>query len=585
MSTHASPEVSKFLNLLQGVRTNGSGWSARCPCRNDDNNPSLSIGEGRDGRVLVTCHRGIPCSVDQICESVGIKVADLMPPKDDGFEPKKPKLILQDTYDYRDADGNLLFQKQRFIDDGTGKKTFRQRRPDGRGGWEHSLGDTPKVLYNLPAVTNAIAHDQWVWVVEGEKDADTVNNLGYTATTMPGGAGKWLSIHTDALAGGKVVVIADNDEVGLEHARLVERELTRAGCTVKAFRPPAGHKDITDMIVAGVAVTELLPLHDTEPDTEPDTPTGGTDDEPVSPDFAAFAEIADAISHMAGDMSTPLHAKVTKAQMLLASALAGGKPEPLPAVNWYDFVHEDADDSYDWVIPGLLERTDRVIFVAAEGAGKTMMARQIAICTAAGLHPFTRARIPRIKTLTIDLENPTRIIRRKSRAIMDAAMSMSRERAKPDAHLVIKPSGLNLLRNEDRLRFEELVAEHRPDLLFIGPLYKSFIDPGGRSSESVATEMILFLDHIRETYRCAMWMEQHAPLGSAAGGRDLRPFGSAVWSRWPEFGLAMERDLTAHEPNVFKIKPFRGDRDERQWPTAVKWGEVLPFDAISYKTV
>lgn len=575
---HASPEVSRFLNLLNGVRTNGSGWSARCPCRNDDSNPSLSIGQGRDGRVLVTCHRGMPCSVDQICDSVGIKVADLMPPKVEEYGSRKQKLILQETYDYRDAQGTLLFQKQRFIDDETGKKTFRQRRPDGRGGWEHSLGDTPKVLYNLPEVSLAISNDQWVWVVEGEKDADTVNGLGYTATTMPGGAGKWLPLHTESLAGGKIVVVADNDEVGIDHALSVEAALIAAGCTVRSYRPPVKHKDITDMIVAGLTVADLEQLHE-EPTTADDS------EEAVSGDYQAFAEVADAISYLATDMSMPIHAKVAKAQSLLISSLTDIRPEPLPVVNWFDFVHEDADDSYDWVIPGLLERTDRVIFVAAEGAGKTMMARQIAICTAVGLHPFTRSRIPRIKTLTVDLENPTRIIRRKSRAIMDAAMSMSRERAKPDARLVIKPSGLNLLKNEDRLRFEELVDKSRPDLLFIGPLYKSFIDPGGRSSEAVATELILFFDYIRETYKCGMWMEQHAPLGSATGGRDLRPFGSAVWSRWPEFGLAMERDLTSVEPNVFKIKPFRGDRDERQWPTVVKWGEILPFDALHYKTI
>jgi hypothetical protein len=213
----------------------------------------------------------------------------------------------------------------------------------------------------------------------------------------------------------------------------------------------------------------------------------------------------------------------------------------------------------------------------------TMMARQVAILTAYGLHPFTRAKIPRMKTLTIDLENPTRIIRRKSKSIMDAAERHARDRKKPEAHIVIKPSGMNLLKSEDRVRFEQVIETHQPDLLFIGPLYKSFIDPGGRNSESVATEIIMFLDYIRETYGCALWMEQHAPLGNSASGRDLRPFGSAVWSRWPEFGLSMERDVTGGV-NVFKVGSFRGDRDERQWPTVVKWGETFPFDALEYRT-
>lgn len=562
-----SPEVERFLSKLQGVRSNGTGYAARCPCRNDDENPSLSVGQGTDGRVLVTCHRGTGCTVDQICEAVGLQLKDLMPPP-----TTTPKLTLTDTYNYLDADGNLLFQKQRFIDSTTGKKTFRQRKPDGHGGWINSLGDTPKVLYNLPAVIEAIANDRPVWVVEGEKDANALIELGYIATTMPGGAGKWLPIHTEVLAGGRIGVVTDNDEVGREHAAHVLAELRKAGCRVRGFAPCGSFKDIAEMLGADKGISDLLDFDGTDSPAEPTV-----EEDP-------FAQAVEAISALTSKDGLSLSQKVTRAQSLLDSAMYDIQPARLEAVNWFDFVHEDADDSYDWVIPGLLERTDRVIFVAAEGAGKTMMARQVAICTAFGVHPFTRAKIPRIRTLTIDLENPTRIIRRKSKSIMDAAAMFTREKGKPEAHLVIKPSGLNLLKSDDRKRFEDVVEAHRPDLLFIGPLYKSFIDPGSRNSESVATELILFLDYIRETYHCAMWMEQHAPLGSSSSGRDLRPFGSAVWSRWPEFGLAMERDITAHTPNVFKIKSFRGDRDERHWPLVVKWGETFPFDVVEFRT-
>ena len=570
MSKEISVEVDRFLGRLNGVRSNGSGWSARCPCRNDDENPSLSIGQGDDGRVLVTCHRGSGCTVDQICVALHIGVTDLMPPK----EMSKSKLSLVETYSYRDSAGNLLFQKQRYLDE-FGKKTFRQRRPDGDG-WSYSLGDVPKVLYNLPAVAVAVANDDPIWVVEGEKDANALIALGYVATTMPGGAGKWLQLHTDSLAGARVGVVTDNDDVGKEHARNVLNVLGRAGCRVKGFAPPSGFKDIAEMLGAGKTVADLVPFSAVLSDETAVPP-------PVLPDDE-FGSVVTAIAGLATKDKLSLSQKITRAHSMLDTAMFDTPPETLKAVNWHDFVNEDADDSYDWVIPGLLERTDRVIFVAAEGAGKTMMARQVAILTAYGLHPFTRAKIPRMKTLTIDLENPTRIIRRKSKSIMDAAERHARDKKKPEAHIVIKPSGMNLLKSEDRVRFEQVIETHQPDLLFIGPLYKSFIDPGGRNSESVATEIIMFLDYIRETYGCALWMEQHAPLGNSASGRDLRPFGSAVWSRWPEFGLSMERDVTGGGPNIFKIGSFRGDRDERQWPTVVKWGETFPFDALEYRT-
>jgi hypothetical protein len=145
MSSSASPVVASFLGKLQGVKQSGTNWYARCPCRADDMNPSLSIGEGRDGRVLATCHRGNPCSLDEICKAMGITHNDLFP-KEKEAEVKVPvkaeklskNLSLVATYDYRDALGELLFQKQRYVDE-NGKKTFRQRKPDGEGGWDKHI--------------------------------------------------------------------------------------------------------------------------------------------------------------------------------------------------------------------------------------------------------------------------------------------------------------------------------------------------------------------------------------------------------------------------------------------------------------
>lgn len=74
-----SVTVKNFLSKLESVRADGSGWSARCPCRNDDHNPSLHVGEGNDGRVLVTCHRGDGCDLDQICSAMNIQKTELFP--------------------------------------------------------------------------------------------------------------------------------------------------------------------------------------------------------------------------------------------------------------------------------------------------------------------------------------------------------------------------------------------------------------------------------------------------------------------------------------------------------------------------
>ena len=148
-----------------------------------------------------------------------------------------------------------------------------------------------------------------------------------------------------------------------------------------------------------------------------------------------------------------------------------------------------------------------------------------------------------------------------------------------DAHLLMKPDGINLMQAADRALVEDHVASVEPDILFFGPLYKAFLDPGGRTAESVSIEIARFLDYIRHTYNCALWIEHHAPLGSG-GQRDLRPFGSAVWSRWSEFGLALAPDPT--DPELISFNHYRGQREAREWPTLCKRGTTWPFEVVEF---
>jgi len=90
---------------------------------------------------------------------------------------------------------------------------------------------------------------------------------------------------------------------------------------------------------------------------------------------------------------------------------------------------------------------------------------------------------------------------------------------------------------------------------------------------------------IRDYYNCALWLEHHAPLGSSMATRELRPFGSAVWSRWPEFGLALQPDPTAVGDYVYDVRHFRGARDQRQFPLKMKRGLVFPFEVIEFPKI
>ncbi len=70
--------LENLLSKLRDARKAGDRWSARCPAH-DDQRASLSIGQGDDGTVLLRCHAG--CKTPAILGAVGLKLADLFPPK------------------------------------------------------------------------------------------------------------------------------------------------------------------------------------------------------------------------------------------------------------------------------------------------------------------------------------------------------------------------------------------------------------------------------------------------------------------------------------------------------------------------
>ena len=106
--------------------------------------------------------------------------------KDPSFTKKTGNTIT--TYDYIGDHGVLVYQVVR-TDFEDGKKTFRQQRPDGQGGWISSIKGIERIPYNLPEILHR--KDQWVWVVEGEKCVERLRDIGIVATTNNGGSGNW----------------------------------------------------------------------------------------------------------------------------------------------------------------------------------------------------------------------------------------------------------------------------------------------------------------------------------------------------------------------------------------------------------
>lgn len=154
------------------------------------------------------------------------------------FTPAKATIVK--TYPYQNELGREVFQVVRLE-----PKSFRQRHAV-EGKWVWGMEGIQRVLYRLPQVILA----QTVWIVEGEKDADSLAELGITATCNVGGAGKWLDGYTESLAGKDVVICGDNDNPGKEHVELVFESLAGKVKTARVLPLPKTFKDVSDFIAA-----------------------------------------------------------------------------------------------------------------------------------------------------------------------------------------------------------------------------------------------------------------------------------------------------------------------------------------------
>ena len=238
--------LQNVLSRLAGVKRTRSGHDARCPAH-DDKHASLSVSLGDDGRVLLHCHAG--CVLLDICQAIGLRIGDLFP------RNNSKSSRISAIYDYTDAGNNLLYQVVRFE-----PKSFRQRRPDGNGGWIWRLNNTPRVLYRLSEL-NAATPESWVYIVEGEKDADRLASLGLIATTCPQGAGKWNRLSDDSVLHGKrAAIIADKDAAGRKHAADIALRLQNRAADIRVIELPGDGNDVSDWFDAGGTTEKLLDI-------------------------------------------------------------------------------------------------------------------------------------------------------------------------------------------------------------------------------------------------------------------------------------------------------------------------------------
>ena len=262
---------------------------------------------------------------------------------------------------------------------------------------------------------------------------------------------------------------------------------------------------------------------------------------------------------------------VQVAQEGFAEALSGqllSTPQDLWILD--EFLDRPVSERPGWIIPGLLRRGWRAMLVAGEGSGKTVLFRQIGIAAGQGIHPLSFENIPPVRVLIVDLENPDDSVVDVCEPLRVQAAAKSLGYDGERIYLWHRPGGINLRSRRDRIEFETVVATARPDLVVFGPIYKCYSVAANENDELAAKEVMQCFDDLRTRYGFALMLEHHAPKASGAK-RDLSPYGTSLWLRWPELGISLTPVDALGE--VMKVGRWRGDRMENEWPLQLERGK------------
>jgi 5S rRNA maturation endonuclease (ribonuclease M5) len=272
---------------------------------------------------------------------------------------------------YDDERGERFLKVRKCLDD-NGKRQYPQYRWDGSA-WVKGKPKGPKIPYRLPQLC-AAPLTATVYFVEGEKDADALNKLGFVATTASeGAAAKWDTALTPHFKDRHVVVLPDADVPGRAHARKVAEAINGVAASVRVldlYPDRNDGSDVSDWIADDTAGAKLAKLAKEAPLWEPDAekPAAIADDEKLIVELAALSRLKYAKRRK--DAAEAIGIGVGELDKIVADTRGDGKDkEPAPALYEHWNV-EAASEPVDGAIllRALKEAIQRYVFMSEEYA-------------------------------------------------------------------------------------------------------------------------------------------------------------------------------------------------------------------------
>jgi hypothetical protein len=431
-------EAERIARALKG-RKSGNNWVAHCPCPNHahgDKSQSLSIADGRDGKLLLKCFTG--GTFDEVMAALRAKgLIDSAPrqrhdpianmnarmarpasadyslnetfdgPKAETYDfPRKP--FFPDLWDrhhiYTDEAGNPVRLVAVKREPGAAKKKIEQYGMTASGTWDAKADKGPMVPYRLPELLGAPGSP--VFICEGEKDADTLANFGHLATTNPCGALSWKPDLNKYFAGRDVFIVPDADLAGTKRIADLYEKLKDVVASFKVVALGLEYKEKD-----GEDITDWIEKH------------SHTNEE--------FIELARKAPEYRPD-----------GQQNSSAALK------------YDLLHEMPDPltPVPWMTKGIFARRETSMWYGPPGGLKSALLASATVAVASGENWFDRKSKGKFGVIYFALERAD-LVRRRLQAII------AREEIAEPLAIAVVPGILSLNTETDVVRIKATIAE------------------------------------------------------------------------------------------------------------------------------